>query len=136
RMRRHHPQDWVRVARWADFSAYAGWRLTGEWASSASQINHSQVFDYSSLLPHAESLAALDVEPSVFPPVTHPGVHIGQIDPAALPGVDLAPGAPLVMGGHDQVLAAYAVSQEIPTAAFDSIGTSEYGMIVGGRPQA
>lgn len=47
-----------------------------------------------------------------------------------LPGVELYPGACVFTGGHDQIVGALAVQHSQPTHVFDSIGTSEYLMVL------
>lgn len=133
RLRTRHPERWAATRRWADFITYVTWRLTGRWAASSTQITHSQLFDLATLTPHAPSLDLAGASPDLFAEVLPPGAPVGEVDPAAVPGLPLEPGAPVVMGAHDQVLAAYATTYEAPAAVFDSIGTSEYLMVRTGR---
>ncbi|WP_066040835.1 FGGY family carbohydrate kinase [Herbiconiux solani] len=129
--RARHPESWSRTAHWVDFGSYLGFRLTGRWVASSTQVTHSQVFDLESLAPHAPSLAKLDLDASLFVPVGRPGERVGAILPSALPGVTLAPDAALHVGGHDQVMAAFATAEGEGSAIIDSIGTAEYVMVTG-----
>jgi sugar (pentulose or hexulose) kinase len=129
-LRRADPEAWKRMEHWADFGAYVAWKLCGNWASSATQLTHSQFFDATTLEPDPESLDRLGVDPGLFPGVRHVGERLGDIRPGALPGVNLAGDAGVFVGGHDQVLAAFACASSIGTDVFDSIGTSEYLMVV------
>lgn len=129
-LKRADPGAWQRMERWADFGAYVAWRLGGNWASSATQLTHSQFFDASTLEPDPASLDRLRIDPGLFPEVRHVGERLGDIAPGALEGVELAADAGVFVGGHDQVLAAFACASSIGTDVFDSIGTSEYLMVI------
>ncbi|OON38662.1 carbohydrate kinase [Izhakiella australiensis] len=129
-LRKHQPAIWRQTARWVDFGSFIMWRLTGEWRAASSQITHSQCFDLRSMQPHQPTLERLDLPAELFPPVANTGECCGEILSASLPGVRLAPGASLFIGGHDQILAAWAVQSRQPTNVFDSIGTSEYLMVL------
>lgn len=131
-LRAHRPEAWARTRRWVDVGAYVAFRLTGEWRASSTQVTHSQVFDLATLRPHAESLARLDLDASLFVEVAHPGERIGRVRADALPEAGLAPDAAAFVGGHDQVMAAYAHADDDDARVLDSIGTAEYVMVTGG----
>lgn len=132
------PEAWRRTRKWVDYATYVLFRLTGQWAASTTQITHSQCFRLTTLEPHAESMEVIGVTPDLFAPPLEPGSSVGEVLAAALDGVPLAPGAGATMGGHDQVLAAYAHAVSPGSGVLDSIGTSEYLMVLSGlfRPQA
>ncbi|MGP4142196.1 FGGY-family carbohydrate kinase [Sodalis praecaptivus] len=134
-LRRNEPALFNRIDKWADFGSYVAWRLTGEWRVSASQITHSQCFDLHTLRPHRPTLERLALRPEWFAPIAGTGDACGAIRPASLPEVELHPGAGVFVGGHDQIMAAYAVQSTQPTDVFDSIGTSEYLMVLTDRYQ-
>jgi sugar (pentulose or hexulose) kinase len=129
-IRKHRPEIWQQVAQWVDFGSYVTWRLTGEWRASSSQITHSQCFDLKSMRPHEPTLEKLDLWPEIFPEIVDTGARCGEIIAATLPGVGLSPGASVFAGGHDQIVGAWAVQSRQPTHVFDSIGTSEYLMVL------
>jgi len=128
-IQRNHPELWTRVQGWVDVGTYVSWKLSGEWVAASSQITHSQFFDLTDLRPHERSLQLLGLSPSLFPRVARPGDRIGGIRPGALPGVDIAQDAAVYVGGHDQVIAAYANDRHGGPAVIDSIGTAEYVMM-------
>ncbi len=128
-LRARRPDVWRSTARWVDFCTFVTERLTGTWASAASQITHSQCFDLATLTPHVPTLELLGLTPDLFAPVLPTGADAGEIRTAALPGVRVAPGARVVLGGHDQVLAARQVRATSGADVLDSIGTSEYLMV-------
>lgn len=129
-LRKQHPDIWGKTSRWVDFGSYVIWRLTGEWRASSSQITHSQCFDLRSMLVHEPTLEKLELWPELFPQVANTGECCGEINVASLPGVECCPAASVFIGGHDQIVAAWAVQNQQPTHVFDSIGTSEYLMVL------
>ena len=129
-IRRHHPDIWNQIERWVDFGSYVMWQLTGEWRAAASQITHSQCVDLQAMRLHEPTLEKLDLSPTLFPPMADTGECCGEISSGALPGVALYPGARVFVGGHDQIVGAWAVQNYQPTNGFDSIGTSEYLMVL------
>ncbi|MTH45272.1 FGGY-family carbohydrate kinase [Intestinirhabdus alba] len=129
-IRRHDPALWRQIDLWVDFGSYVMWQMTGEWRAATSQITHSQCVDLRSMRLHEPTLARLDFPPTLFPTMADTGERCGEIRPDALPGVPLAPGASVFVGGHDQIVGAWAVQNYQPTSVFDSIGTSEYLMVL------
>ncbi|GAA5145756.1 hypothetical protein GCM10025768_03410 [Microbacterium pseudoresistens] len=122
---------WARTAHWVDFGSFLGFCLSGEWAASTTQVTHSQLFDLATLKPHQPTLDRLGLASSLIVPVAHPGTRLGAIRADRLPGVELADDAAVYVGGHDQVLAAYANAMLTNCTVLDSIGTAEYVMITG-----
>lgn len=129
-IRQQHPDLWKKIDQWVDFGSYTMWRLTGEWRTCTSQITHSQCVDLQSMRLHEPTLDRLELRPEIFPATVNTGEHCGEISPQALPGVALHPTACVFAGGHDQIIAAWAVQSRQPTHVFDSIGTSEYLMVL------
>lgn len=129
-LRKHRPDLWEQTSQWVDFGSYVAWRLTGEWRASSSQVTHSQCFDLRSMRAHEPTLEKLGLWPELFPKVADTGECCGEINAASLPGVALCPEACVFIGGHDQIVGAWAVQSRQPTHVFDSIGTSEYLMVL------
>ncbi|QNA93571.1 MULTISPECIES: FGGY family carbohydrate kinase [unclassified Microbacterium] len=132
RLRADHPDVWAHTHRWVDFGAFVTFQLSGRWALSSTQATHSQFFDLLTLEPDQASLDLVDIEAGLFPEIAHPGTRIGALLPDALPGVPIADGAAVYVGGHDQVMAAYASSVHDGASAVDAIGTAEYVMLTSG----
>lgn len=129
-IRSEAPEAWKAMKRWVDFGTLILYRLTGEWAFASNQVNHSQFFSAKTLDAHQPSLDILGLTPEFFAPVQHTGTPIGKLLTQALPEVDLAPDATAYMGGHDQVMALYSQRGDSDSTSFDSIGTSEYLMVL------
>jgi len=129
-LRKHHPDIWRQTDKWVDFGSYVMWRLTGEWRACSSQITHSQCVDLPSMRLHEPTLERLGLHPELFPATADTGERCGEIIADSLPRVSLCSGASVFIGGHDQIVGAWAVQSRQPTHVFDSIGTSEYLMVL------
>ncbi|ELH1433498.1 TPA: carbohydrate kinase [Raoultella ornithinolytica] len=129
-IRQHHEELWNHIDLWVDFGTFIMWRLTGEWRAPSSQLTHSQCIDLKSMQPHEPTLQQLRLSPTLFPTPADTGECCGEIHAQMLPGVELYPGACVFIGGHDQIVGALAVQHNQPTHVFDSIGTSEYLMVL------
>ncbi|WP_159564658.1 FGGY-family carbohydrate kinase [Budvicia diplopodorum] len=129
-IRQHHRDIWQHIEQWVDFGSYVMWRLTGEWRACSSQVTHSQCIDLKSMRPHEPTLEKLGLRPELFAKIADTGECCGEIRAGSLPGVALYPGASVFIGGHDQIVGAWAVQSHQPTNVFDSIGTSEYLMVL------
>lgn len=75
--------------------------LTGERCTEPSAAADSQLFDVARLAWSDELQAALDLPPTLFPPVQRAGAIVGQVSAAAASATGLRAGAPVAMGGAD-----------------------------------
>ncbi|MER5438780.1 FGGY family carbohydrate kinase [Streptomyces sp. NPDC002790] len=128
-LRAEQPEVWRSTARWVDFGSLAVHRMTGRWTSAAAQLTHSQCFDLVTLEPLPDVMHRLGLTPTMFPEPLPVGAIAGALRPDVLPGVTLAGEVPVVIGGHDQVVAAHGVHRDSGARVLDSIGTSEYLMV-------
>jgi xylulokinase len=94
--------DWLAVALGAHPHAERNWALESGLYALA---------DGSLLGP---VLAAAGIDPAVLPPVASPGVLAGQVSVAAARSTGLRAGTPIVVGGADHVLSAYAAGLARP----------------------
>ena len=65
-------------------------------------------------------LAAGGIDPSVLPPVSLPGTVLGEVSAEAAAQTGLAAGTPIVTGGADHVLSAYAAGSPSPATGWSS----------------
>lgn len=121
---------WRDTFRWVDFGSFVAWKLTGMWATSVTQISHSQLFNVATAEADAPSFEAMRLVPELFPPVAAVGSPLGEVRPDVLDGVRLADSTMVFVGGHDQVFAAYTSALTTGAAIIDSIGTAEYLMVI------
>lgn len=67
-------------------------------------------------------LTAAKLDPATLPPVRRPGTQVGELDRAAAEATGLRAGTPLVVGGADHVLSAFAAGVNGPGDALVKLG--------------
>jgi xylulokinase len=102
---------------------YLRYRLTGELGSEPSDGSSTLLFDTAGRRWSGPLLEALDIDPSILPPV-HPSAHIaGGLHPEIASRTGLRAGTPVVFGGSDQALQALAHGVVEPGTVSCTIGT-------------
>jgi xylulokinase len=91
--------DWILLALGADPHVERNWAL------------ESGLFTLDSE-PLAEVLAAAGIDRSLLPPILSPGQQAGTLSSAAAERTGLVAGIPLIVGGADHVLSAFAAGVE------------------------
>jgi len=88
-----------------------------------------------SLHPVRDALASLaGIKPEVVPAVADPGTVIGAVSPAAAAETGLRAGTPIVTGGADHVLSAYAAGLASPGDWLVKLGGAGDILVVSGYP--
>jgi autoinducer 2 (AI-2) kinase len=80
------------------------YRLTGRFVTDPSAGSSSNLFDLRTRTWSPESLAEIDLSPSVVPEVLEPGTVVGPVSSIAADETGLAAGTPVVVGGADTQL--------------------------------
>lgn len=88
--------DWLAMALGAEPHVETNWAL------------ESGLFELSGLEVLEAVLFAAAVDPSLLPPPKAPGVRVGEVSGLAGAATGLVPGTPIIVGGADHVLSAYA----------------------------
>ena len=109
-LRRHEPDAYARVERVMLPKDYVRLRLSGEWASDASDASGTLLLDVGRRAWSEEVLDALDVPAAWLPPVLESPALAGQIG-ARYP---LLQGTPVAAGAGDQPAAAVGVGADRP----------------------
>jgi xylulokinase len=87
------------------------------------------------LHPVRDALASLaGIKPQVVPPVADPGTVIGEVSRGAAAETGLRPGTPIVAGGADHVLSAYAAGLASPGDWLVKLGGAGDILVVSGHP--
>ncbi|TRW84732.1 carbohydrate kinase [Mycolicibacterium sp. 018/SC-01/001] len=120
-LREHEPEIHARTAHWV--GSY-DWVLTALGAPAHVEENwaiESGLFTLTG--EHAEMvLSAAKLDPATLPPVRRPGTQVGELSSAAAEATGLRTGTPLVVGGADHVLSAFAAGVNGPGDALVKLG--------------
>jgi xylulokinase len=101
--------DWVLTALGADIHIERNWAL------------ESGLFTIDGAVADVV-LRAADLDAGLLPEVRHPGTQVGVLSPEAAEWTGLKAGTPLVVGGADHVLSAYAAGVNDPGDALVKLG--------------
>ncbi len=95
--------------------------LTGAPVTDPTLAGRTGGYDIAAGRYHPDLLAAAGVTPQQVPPAT----GIGMVSPAMADRCGLAAGTPVVVAGHDHLVAAYAAGARAAGDTADSLGTAE-----------
>lgn len=110
---------------WLSASDYIAYRLTGEFATDYTLAARTYGYRIDRKAWDAEWLSAFGFSASLFPEVHPAGSPIGRVKAEHAQALGLTDGIPVVIGGHDHVVAALAAGVVKPEAVMDSMGTAE-----------
>lgn len=113
---------WLRdnePAQWCDTARLVGsydWVLMALGAAPHVELNWAIESGLAALdgTPYAPAFAAADLDAGLMPDVLAPGTRAGALSPEAAAETGLPAGLPLVVGGADHVLSAYAAGVNAP----------------------
>jgi xylulokinase len=122
-LQHHEPEAAARVARVLLPKDYVRLRLTGEHATEVTDASGTGWFDVAERRWSATVTDALELDPSVLPPVVESGARTGQT----------RDGVPVAAGAGDQAAGALGVDVLAPGAASVVLGTS--GVVLAVLPE-
>jgi xylulokinase len=118
---RHEPDTWASAASvqgsydWLASKLGAAPLVERNWALESGLFELGKSGQLTPLHPVRDALASLaGIKPEVVPAVADPGTIIGEVSPSAAAETGLRPGTPIVAGGADHVLSAYAAGLADP----------------------
>lgn len=124
---RHEPNAWTSAATvqgsydWLASRLGAAPHVERNWALESGLFELEKDGALTPLQPVRDALARLaGIKPDVIPPVADPGTVIGEVSRSAAAETGLRPGTPIVTGGADHVLSAYAAGLASPATGWSS----------------
>jgi xylulokinase len=133
-VRGNEPEAWARVSAVMLPKDYVRLRLTGERAVDKADGAGTLLFDLAARDWSAAVLAALELDPRLFPPTFEGPAVTGTISVGAAGATGLRAGTPVVAGGGDQSANAVGVGVVDPGSAALSLGTSGVVFAATDRP--
>ncbi|HLI06287.1 MAG TPA: xylulokinase [Ktedonobacteraceae bacterium] len=134
-IRDHEPEIFARARTMVLPKDYIRYRLTGSMAMEISDAAGTDLLDVKHGVWSREVLEALELNPTLLPPIVESAAVAGTIteEVAALTG--LAAGTPVAGGGADNACGAVGNGVVRPGLALVSIGTSGVVLAYAGSPQ-
>lgn len=138
-LRRHDPQRWSVMRRWAGAADLIVLALTGSLATDHTLAGRTMAYRLpgpagspgcapSTALAadfDRDLLAVVGLRPDQLPRVVPPGEPAGLVRRDCAAAGALRPGTPVVVAGHDHAVAAWAAGVRAPGQVADSLGTAE-----------
>ncbi len=133
-VRNNEPDAWKRVAHVLLPKDYVRLKLTDIHAVDKADGAGTLLFDLAARDWSAEVLAALELDPALFPPTLEGPDVTGEVTAAAAEATGLRAGTPVVAGAGDQAANAVGVGAIAPGVVALSLGTSGVVFAATDRP--
>ncbi len=124
-MAEHEPAILERTDKWMLIEDFLNYMLCGAQATDYTMASCTLLFDQRKLDWSAEMLAASGIDRRLLCDAHPSGTVIGAVHEAAANVTGLAPGTPVVLGGHDYLCGALPVGAFRPGVVLDVTGTWE-----------
>jgi xylulokinase len=138
---RHEPDAWASAATvqgsydWLATRLGAAPHVERNWALESGLFELEKDGALTPLQPVRDALTRLaGIKPDLIPLVADPGTVIGEVSRGAAAETGLRPGTPIVAGGADHVLSAYAAGLASPGDWLVKLGGAGDILVVSGHP--
>ena len=111
---RYEPEQLARARHVLQFHDWLVFRLSGAIASEPSSAAMSGALDLASGGWASDLLAALGVDPGLFPPLVRAGTEVGGVRPEVASAIGIAPGTPVLAGGGDTHMSCIGIGHAEP----------------------
>jgi xylulokinase len=123
--KKHSPNQFKQSRKFMQIADYMNYKITNFHVTDYSLAARTGVFNLDRKTFDLDLLKKLDVDPSIFPKVLKTGTCIGNISESFAKKCGLNPSCKVVIGGHDQVMAAIGSGVVKENMAIDGMGTVE-----------
>lgn len=123
-VRNNEPENWSKARKMLLPKDYLRFRMTGEYASDASDASGMQLYDVAHRRWSDALLAAFEIDRKMLPNVFESPEVCGRITPSAAAEFGLCAGTPVVAGAGDNAASAVGMGAVREGEAFVSIGSS------------
>ena len=124
-LRANHPETFRNMRKWLCMEDFIIWKMSGEQATDYTMASRTMAFDQSTRSWSAEMLELAQLDGEVLPKVYPSGKVVGELTARAASQMGIAPGTPVVTGGHDHLCAALAAGLLKEGQLLDSSGTAQ-----------
>jgi len=130
----NEPQILARTDKWLLIEDFVNFMLSGRRATDYSMASCTLLFDQRKLDWSEEMLEASGIDRRLMCDAHPAGTVLGEVSAGASDATGLAPGTPVVLGGHDHLCGALPVGAFHPCVVLDVTGTWEIVQIVTDEP--
>ena len=130
----NEPQILARTDKWLLIEDFLNFMLCGRRATDYSMASCTLLFDQRKLDWSDEMLEASGIDRGLMCDAHPSGTVLGEVTAGASDATGLAPGTPVVLGGHDHLCGALPVGAFRPGAVLDVTGTWEIVQVVTAEP--
>ena len=131
---RHEPSRLEQARHILQFHDWLVFRLSGAIVSEPSSAAMSGALDLASGGWASDLLAALGVDPRLFPPLVRAGTEVGGVRPEVASAIGLAPGTPVLAGGGDTHMSCIGIGHAEPGDITVVAGSSTPVMLASADP--
>jgi xylulokinase len=124
-MAEHEPEILARTDKWLLIEDFLNFMLCGRRATDYTMASCTLLFDQRKLDWSDEILQRSGIDRRLLCDAHPSGTLLGEITPAAAEATGLAPGTPVVLGGHDYLCGALPAGAFKPGVVLDVTGTWE-----------
>ncbi len=132
-MAEHEPQILARTDKWLLIEDFLNFMLCGRRATDYTMASCTLLFDQQKRDWSEEILARTGIERRLLCDPLPSGTVLGGVTEAAAEATGLAPGTPVVLGGHDYLCGALPVGAFAPGVVLDVTGT--WGIVLTAAPK-
>ncbi len=122
---RQHLEADLDGALWLSVPDFIAFRLSGAFGTDYSLAGRTYAFQIFAKRWDEEYLKACGLPPNLFPPALPTGQPVGKLETGLARRLNLTPGIPVCVAGHDHICAALAAGAFQPGVVLDSMGTAE-----------
>ncbi|MGH7118637.1 MAG: xylulokinase [Acetobacteraceae bacterium] len=123
-LRENEPEVFRATDVVADVHGYLCFRLTARWSTSTASADPMGMLDMERLDWSEEIIGAAGIPRAKLLPLQRPGMHAGEVTPAAAAATGLRAGTPVFTGGGDGQCAGAGVGTVRPGSAYINLGTA------------
>ncbi|NLJ40907.1 MAG: xylulose kinase [Clostridiales bacterium] len=120
---KNNPAIIERTAKILFYGDYILHKLGGQYIADYSLAARTMCFDIGSKEWSKNIIEAAGLDPRIFPETKATGTVVGEITPSLADELGINKGIKLVLGGHDQIMAAVGAGVTEPGRAVNGIGT-------------
>ncbi len=133
-MAEHEPEILKRTAKWLLIEDFLNFMLCGRQVTDYSMASCTLLFDQRTLTWSDELIQASGIDRNLLCDIQPSGTLLGEVSDEAADRTGLAPGTPVVLGGHDHLCGALPVGAFRPGLVLDVTGTWETVMTSTSQP--